>query len=77
MDVIDRDTIVNKGSIAIDGVSLTIASVSESHFEVALIPITLQETTLGTRVEGDSVHIESDMLTKTIVKVTKNFQQKK
>jgi riboflavin synthase len=77
MDVIDRDTIVNKGSIAIDGVSLTIASVSESHFEVALIPITLQETTLGTRVEGDSVHIESDMLTKTIVKVAKNFQQKK
>jgi len=76
MDAIDKDTIVSKGSVTIDGVSLTIASVSASHFEVALIPITLEESTLGMLVEGDSVHVETDMLTKTIVNVTKNMQQK-
>ncbi|MBC8200740.1 MAG: riboflavin synthase [Planctomycetes bacterium] len=77
MDVIDRDTIVNKGSVAIDGVSLTISSVSDAHFEVALLPFTLAQTTLGRLVEGDRVHVESDMLGKSIVTVTTHLHKKK
>ncbi len=61
------DSIVSKGSIAIDGVSLTIASVGESTFEVALIPTTLELTTLGDAKEGDRVNLEADVLSKTVV----------
>ncbi len=56
-----------KGSVSIDGVSLTIAAVSDTGFEVALIPETLEVTTLGRTREGDRVHLEMDMLAKTVV----------
>jgi len=56
-----------KGSVTLDGVSLTIASVSGNRFDVALIPTTLQITTLGKRAVGWSFNIEMDVLTKTVV----------
>lgn len=59
--------IIPKGSIAIDGVSLTIASVSGEHFTVAIIPTTLSMTTLGQRRVGDPVNIETDILARTVV----------
>ena len=59
--------IIYKGSVAIDGVSLTIASVEGDHFDVALIPTTLKLTTLGTRPIGWDFNLETDILAKTIV----------
>ena len=56
-----------KGSISIDGVSLTIASVKGNVFEVALIPTTLRLTTLGSRTLGWRFNLEADILSKTIV----------
>jgi riboflavin synthase len=57
---------VEKGSICVDGVSLTIVSVDGSGFAVSLIPTTLTETTLGTRAVGDRVNIEVDVLAKYV-----------
>ena len=53
-----------KGSITVDGVSLTVAAVDEDGIEVALIPHTLAETTLSERVPGDLVNVEVDVLAK-------------
>jgi riboflavin synthase len=58
--------LVSKGSIAVDGVSLTVVNVEESRFSVALIPHTLRETTLGTRRPGDPVNLETDILAKYV-----------
>ncbi len=59
--------IVPKGSVAIDGVSMTIAEVRDGDFTVALIPTTLERTTLSTLAVGDLVNIESDIIARTIV----------
>ena len=59
--------LVPKGSVAIDGVSLTIVAVRDGDFTVALIPTTLERTTLSTLAVGDLVNIESDIITRTIV----------
>ena len=56
-----------KGSVALDGVSLTIAAVRDTEFEVALIPTTLQITALGRRDVGWPFNLEVDVLTKTVV----------
>jgi riboflavin synthase len=61
---------VEKGSIAVDGVSLTIAGLREGAFEVALIPHTLEVTTLGTLEAGDEVNLEVDVLAKYVEKLT-------
>ncbi len=61
------DYIIPKGSIAVDGVSLTVAAVGRSDFEIALIPTTLERTTLGKARVGDRVNLEADILSKTIV----------
>lgn len=58
--------LVEKGSVAIDGVSLTVAWVGEATFAVALIPHTLEVTTLGLREEGDTVNLEVDVLAKYV-----------
>jgi len=58
--------LVEKGSIAIDGVSLTIFACRGARFTVALIPHTLAVTTLGTRRPGDRVNVEADILLKQI-----------
>jgi riboflavin synthase len=56
----------SKGSVAVDGVSLTLVSVEADRFSVALIPHTLAETTLGKRQVGDRVNIETDVLAKYV-----------
>jgi riboflavin synthase len=58
--------VVEKGSIALDGISLTVASLSESGVGVSLIPETLARTTLGRRVVGDQVNVEVDVLAKYV-----------
>ncbi len=62
------DLMIKKGSVAIDGVSLTIADVEETRFSVSLIPTTLNDTNLGMRKKGDSVNLEADMVSKWIKK---------
>jgi len=61
------DEIVHKGSIAVEGVSLTIARLVGDDFEIALIPTTLRETTLGELETGSAVNLETDVLAKTVV----------
>jgi riboflavin synthase len=56
-----------KGSVTIDGVSLTVASLEKDRFDVALIPTTLKLTTLGSRPVGWPFNFEADVLSKTIV----------
>ena len=68
--------IIPRGSVAIDGVSLTLARVSQDSFDVALIPATLELTTLGQRKVGDKVNIEADILAKTIVHQMRRMQSK-
>lgn len=51
-----------KGSVTLDGVSLTVAELGEDHFAVALIPHTLELTTLGDRAVGDRVNLEADVI---------------
>jgi riboflavin synthase len=60
---------VDKGSITVDGVSLTVAAVHEASFAVALIPHTLAETTLGDLQPGDPVNLEVDVLAKYVEKL--------
>jgi riboflavin synthase len=57
---------VSKGSIAVDGVSLTLVDVTDTEFSVALIPHTLAVTTLGTLRVGDRVNLETDLLAKYV-----------
>jgi riboflavin synthase len=65
--------VVEKGSITVDGVSLTVSALSppgigadEQWFEVCLIPETLKRTTLGTRAPGDTVNLEVDVIAKHV-----------
>ncbi len=60
--------IVPKGSIAVDGVSLTVVDVGRNYFTVSLIPHTLKNSTLGMRRQGDRVNIELDILAKYVAK---------
>ena len=60
--------IVNKGSVAVDGISLTVAEVDDSSFKVSIIPHSQDETTLVKRKIGDVVNIENDMVAKYIEK---------
>ena len=65
--------VVEKGSIAVDGVSLTVASVDRDSFSVALIPTTLADTTLGVRQSGDQVNIEVDVLAKYVERLVSGY----
>ncbi len=56
--------VVEKGSIAVDGVSLTIAAIGDASFTVSLIPTTLARTTLGEKAIGDGVNLEVDVMAK-------------
>lgn len=62
------DQMVLKGSVAVDGISLTAAALDKSGFEIAVIPTTLKETTWGDSKTGDAVNIETDILIKIIKK---------
>jgi riboflavin synthase len=61
-----RPYLVKKGSVTVDGVSLTVASAGGEGFEVALVPHTLEVTTLGDRRPGDQVNLEADVLAKYV-----------
>jgi riboflavin synthase len=61
--------LVEKGSITVDGVSLTVVAVGPDGFEVSLIPTTLKQTTLGTREIGDPVNLEVDVIAKYVEKM--------
>lgn len=70
------DIIVEKGSIAIDGISLTVAKVSPQDFSVSVIPHTLAQTTLQERKTGESVNLENDMIGKYLWKFCQTEQQR-
>jgi riboflavin synthase len=59
---------VSKGSVAVDGISLTLVNVTADGFSVALIPHTLAKTTLGQKAVGDVVNLETDLLAKYVGK---------
>lgn len=61
--------VVEKGSIAVNGTSLTVSAVSEGYFEVSLIPTTLNETTAGALQPGDPVNLEVDVVAKYVEKM--------
>jgi riboflavin synthase, alpha subunit len=65
--------VVEKGSITVDGVSLTVAGVWHDGFSVALIPTTLAHTTLGFREEGDNVNLEVDVVAKYVERLTTGY----
>ncbi len=67
---------IEKGSVAIDGISLTINNCSESNFEVSIIPHTADITTIGLKKVGDKVNIETDMLGKYVRKILMGNAQK-
>jgi len=64
--------LIEKGSIAIDGISLTIFQIREGEFDVAVIPHTLEQTNFRARHAGDRVNVEFDVLGKYIEKLLKN-----
>jgi riboflavin synthase len=61
--------VVRKGSIAVNGVSLTVSDAGDDWFEVSLIPETLTATVLGTLVPGDRVNIETDILARQVQRI--------
>ena len=64
---------VPKGSVTLDGVSLTIVDVGETSFEVALIPHTLGATTLGALKVGSAVNVEADVIAKYVERLTRGY----
>ncbi len=71
------DQMVTKGSVAIDGVSLTIAQMDSTSFKIAVIPQTLQETILGLAKVGNKVNIETDIIGKMVKKHVENLMPSK
>ena len=63
-----EEHLCDRGSIAVNGVSLTIASVEDAEFEVALIPVTLEETNLDALVAGSRVNLEADCVAKMVAR---------
>jgi riboflavin synthase len=61
--------IVHKGSVTVDGVSLTVSGIGDDWFEVSLIPETLKRTTLGLKQPGAEVNLEVDVLAKYVEKL--------
>ena len=70
------DAMVAKGSVAVDGVSLTIADIDQNGFRIAIIPETLRRTMLGKARAGDCVNIETDIIVKTIKRHLENILPK-
>jgi len=58
--------VIEKGSVAVDGISLTVANINNSGFAVSIIPLTASETTLSERKVGDTVNIETDVIGKYV-----------
>jgi riboflavin synthase len=68
--------IVEKGSIAVDGISLTVNACNRTSFEVSIIPHTAKVTTLGFKGVGDPVNIETDMIGKYVERFTRPFSDR-
>lgn len=69
--------IVEKGSVAIDGISLTVAKVTDTSFSVSIIPHTASQTILGTKKSGDTVNLENDIIGKYVEKLMKPAEAEK
>jgi riboflavin synthase len=69
-----RGLVAEKGSIAVDGVSLTVTKTSASWFEIMLVPHTLSQTTLGGRKPGDRVNLEADPLARYALAVARSLR---
>jgi riboflavin synthase len=67
--------LVDKGSVTVHGVSLTVVDVGPESFSVALVPTTLAETTLGELVEGDPVNVEVDVLAKYVERLVAPYRR--
>ena len=67
--------VAEKGSIAVDGVSLTVSAVGPDWFEVGLIPETLRATTLGGKSPGDPVNLEVDVLAKYVARLLETSER--
>lgn len=70
------DYLVEKGSVAVDGISLTVVEVLGDSFTVFIIPHTAEVTTIGTREAGDPVNLEADIIGKYVMKFIKTGKQK-
>jgi len=66
--------VIKKGSIAVDGISLTVVNCNREDFQVSIIPHTVRETTLGGKKKGDTVNLEADLVGKYIEKLLKDSQ---
>ena len=69
--------IAQKGSIAIDGISLTVVEIVEDKVKIALIPHTIENTTLGIKNKGDFVNVEIDILSRYISRIYQDFGNNK
>ena len=72
-----RRYVVEKGSVTIDGISLTVAAVTAHDFSVSVIPHTAEVTTLGSKKEGDIVNLETDIIGKYVEKLLHPQEEKK
>ena len=68
--------VVEKGFIAVDGISLTVTAVTDSSFAVSLIPITRELTSLGSKGPGDLVNLEADIIAKYVEKLAQGWNQR-
>jgi len=66
--------VVEHGSVAVDGVSLTVAALTDEGFEVSLIPETLERTTLGELDEGGRVNVEVDLIARYAERLMQGFR---
>ncbi|MBI3398385.1 MAG: riboflavin synthase [Deltaproteobacteria bacterium] len=71
-----QSQIVKKGSVAVDGISLTVADIIDNGFRVAIIPYTLKNTNLSLRKEGDKVNIETDIIAKYVERFLVPYKKK-
>ncbi len=65
--------VVEKGSISVDGISLTVAAIDEESFEIAIVPETYDVTNLAAKTAGDPVHLEVDVIAKYVEKLTAGY----
>jgi riboflavin synthase len=71
-----RRYLVERGSVAVDGVSLTVAALGDGGFEVSLVPETLERTTLGEAGPGTVVNLELDMIARYVERLVSGFRQR-
>jgi riboflavin synthase len=68
--------IASKGSVALDGISLTVNEVAQDHFGISIIPHTLTHTTLGARKPGDRVNLEVDLIARYVARLMESAWEK-